>query len=41
MLVTPYTNPEDTCKANFYFILLIHLGVSNENKNDLLSIHFA
>jgi len=41
MLVTSYTNPKDTWKADFYFMLLTHFGVSNENKNDLLSIHFA
>lgn len=41
MLVTSYTNPKDTGKADFYFMLLIHCGVSNENKNDLLSTHFA
>lgn len=39
MLVTSYTDLKETCKADFYFMLLIYFGVSNENKNDLLSIH--
>lgn len=39
MLVTSYTDPKETCKADFYFMLLIHFWVFIENKNDTLSIH--
>ena len=41
MLVTSYTDSKETCKADFYFMLRVHFGISNENKNDLLSMHFA
>lgn len=39
MLVTSYTDPKETCKADFYFMSLVHAWAFNENKNDLLSIH--